>query len=169
VFRELVNERLQQFPAAPGDFRRQFTIAEARPGKSEIAVKRIDQNLEISLPRLGLGALFRRRCGAREQLEFQAVFLQPFQQGNENPERVIFGRPPDLQQQTRIKRRHVEMKDVMENPFLKTFGISALEGLDFGRHGTRLARVRKSRSIFAVVPRSVASCSRMGNVRVCSK
>ena len=37
--RERINESLQEFAALARDLRRQFTVAEPRPGKAEVAIK----------------------------------------------------------------------------------------------------------------------------------
>jgi hypothetical protein len=57
VLRKFVDQHLQQLAAAPRDFRRQLAIAKPRSGKPEVAVERVDQDLEIRLPRLRLRAL----------------------------------------------------------------------------------------------------------------
>ena len=75
--RELFNQRLQQLAAAARDLGGQVAVAEAGAGKAEIAVERVDEDLEAGLPRLILGAQLLGRGGAGELLAVQPVVAQP--------------------------------------------------------------------------------------------
>ena len=68
VLGELVDEPLQQLASPARDLGRQLAVAEARAGKAEVAVERVDENLEAGLPRLVLGAQLLGRGGAGELL-----------------------------------------------------------------------------------------------------
>jgi hypothetical protein len=80
---ELVDEGLQQFASAPRDLRGEFPVAKPRAGKTQVAVERVDQDLEARLPRLRFGALLRLGRGAGELFVFQSILAQSPQQGNE--------------------------------------------------------------------------------------
>ena len=84
--RKLLDEGLQQLPPSPSHFRREFAIAKSRARKSEITVKRIDQNLKRCLTGLRLRALVSGRRVAREEFEFEAILAQRFKQGNKHAE-----------------------------------------------------------------------------------
>ena len=135
VFLEFLNQCLQQLAPAPRDFRRQFAVAETRPGESEITVEGVDENLEGGLPGLRLVALGGRGRSLGQLFVFHPVFVQPPQERDEHPEGVALRIAPHLQQQARVKRRHVEVQHVLEHAFAKTAGEPALErrNLDRGR------------------------------------
>ena len=143
---ELIDQLLQQFTPAARDFGRQLPVAEARPLEAEVAVERVDQDLEAGLPRLRLSAFRRISRRARELLVAQAVFPQPAEQRDEDAERVVAGIASDMQQQARVQRRHVEVQHVPEDALAEAARVASLERGHLRRHRTRLPRMEIGRA-----------------------
>src|ERR1700691_4158808 len=131
---EFRHRPLNQIASALRQSVRLAEVIEMTERKSEVAVKRIDQNLERQLKRVGVAALAPREF-ARECLGLHPEAAQIAEQLEKDAEAIGRGRMPILQHQRRIQRGHVAMQNTMRDAASANLGVSARDRRGLRRLG----------------------------------